>query len=202
MPKNRKGGSRYKMGAFVTENEVSRVESTREEEVIRHKIVRAYLALLKQRESEEISITEITQAAGVSRMAFYRKFQTKRDVVDFFLGGIMHWEVCWDEATGRERSIWELEFGIRFFEVMREHRDELLLLVDRGYATLLLRAINQTNECVAGDMPSSSIDRYRLYFLAGAGFNAMLIWLRDGCRESPEDMACALAAYMGRLRQE
>ncbi len=172
------------------------MDEVRREEVIRHKIVSAYLELLKERESEDISVTEITRAAGVSRMAFYRKFQSKRDVVDFFLGGIMHWEICWDEARGRERSIWELEFGIRFFEVMRAHREQILLLVDRGYATLLLLAINQTNECVAGDMPHSSIDRYRLYFLAGAGFNAMLIWLRDGCRETPEEMARALAVFM------
>ena len=69
--------------------------------------------------------------------------------------------------------------------------------MDRGYATLLLRVINLTNECVAGDMPLSSIERYKLYFLAGAGFNSMLIWLRDGCRESPEKMAQALMDYMG-----
>lgn len=169
----------------------------REEEPIRHRIAYAYLELLKKKDRDEISITEIAKAAGVSRMAFYRKFETKWDVVDFYLGGIMHWEVAYDERTGGDLNIWDVEYGVRFFRAMREHRENILTLVDRGYATLLLRVINLTNENAGGDMPSSSIDRYNLYFLAGAGFNAMLIWLRDGCRESPEEMAQALAKYMG-----
>lgn len=169
----------------------------REEEPIRHRIAYAYLELLKKKDRDEISITEIAKAAGVSRMAFYRKFETKWDVVDFYLGGIMHWEVAYDERTGGDLNIWDVEYGVRFFRAMREHRENILTLVDRGYATLLLRVINLTNENAGGDMPSSSIDRYNLYFLAGAGFNAMLIWLRDGCKESPEEMAQALAKYMG-----
>lgn len=171
----------------------------REEEPIRHRIAYAYLELLKKKDRDEISITEIAKAAGVSRMAFYRKFETKWDVVDFYLGGIMHWEVAYDERTGGDLNIWDVEYGVRFFRAMREHRENILTLVDRGYATLLLRVINLTNENAGGDMPSSSIERYNLYFLAGAGFNAMLIWLRDGCRESPEEMAQALAKYMGSL---
>lgn len=169
----------------------------REEEPIRHRIAYAYLELLKKKDRDEISITKIAKAAGVSRMAFYRKFETKWDVVDFYLGGIMHWEVAYDERTGGDLNIWDVEYGVRFFRAMREHRENILTLVDRGYATLLLRVINLTNENAGGDMPSSSIERYNLYFLAGAGFNAMLIWLRDGCRESPEEMAQALAKYMG-----
>lgn len=169
----------------------------REEEPIRHRIAYAYLELLKKKDRDEISITEIAKAAGVSRMAFYRKFETKWDVVDFYLGGIMHWEVAYDERTGGDLNIWDVEYGVRFFRAMREHRENILTLVDRGYATLLLRVINLTNENAGGDMPVSSIERYNLYFLAGAGFNAMLIWLRDGCRESPEEMAQALAKYMG-----
>ena len=171
------------------------MDEMRTEQAMRHKIVDAYLELLKKKEAEEISVTELTRAAGVSRMAFYRNFQNKQEIVDFYLGGIMHWEVCWDEAAGEERSIWDTAFGVRFFQVMKAHREDILLLMDRGYATLLLRAINLTNECNAGDMPSSSIDRYKLYYLAGAGFNAMLIWLQNGCKETPEEMANALAKY-------
>lgn len=168
----------------------------REEEIIRHRIVYAYLDLLREKDRDAISVTEIARKAGVSRMAFYRKFETKWDIVDFYLGGIMHWEVAFDEETGGDRSIWDMEYGIRFFQAMEKHRENILLLADRGYATLILRVINLTNENAGGDMPSSSIERYNLYFLAGAGFNAMLIWLRDGCRESPEEMARALAVYM------
>ena len=168
----------------------------REEELIRHKIAYTYLELLRKKARDEISVTELAKAAGVSRMAFYRKFGSKWDVVDFYLGGIMHWEVAWDERNGGDLNIWDLEYGTRFFKAMKEHREDILTLVDRGYATLLLRVINMTNENAGGDMSIRSIERYNLYFLAGAGFNAMLIWLRDGCRESPEEKSQDLRDYM------
>lgn len=163
---------------------------------VRHRIMYAYLELLRKKEADQISITQLTKAAGVSRMAFYRQFDSKRDVVDFYFGGMMRWEVAWDREKGRERSIWDPDFGIRFFQVMKEHRETILLLTQRGYASVLLRVINMTNENVAGDMPHHSIERYDLYFLAGAGFNAMMIWLMTGCKETPEEMAGALARHI------
>ena len=48
---------------------------------------------------------------------------------------------------------------------------------------------NNTNEELAGDMPRNSIERYRLYFAAGASYNAMIHWLKSGCKESVEEMA-------------
>lgn len=168
----------------------------REEQLLRHQIADAYLELLKKKEAADISVTEIAQAAGVSRMAFYRKFEDKESIVDFYLGGIMHWEIAYNEETGEDYDIWDIRFGVRFFEVMERHRETILLLVERGYAYLIIGAINRTNECASGDMPISSIERYNLYFLAGAGFNALLIWLREGCKESPSEMAHALKNYM------
>lgn len=168
----------------------------REEQAMRHQIADAYLELLKTKTADEISVTEIARAAGVSRMAFYRKFEDKTSIVDFYLGGILHWEVAYNEATGEDYDIWSEPFGVRFFKAMKRYREQILLLAKRGYSDLILRVINLTNECAGGDMPTSSIERYNLYFLAGAGFNAMLIWLKNGCVESPDEMARALAKYM------
>lgn len=119
-------------------------EDKRAEQAVRHRIVDAYLELLREKETSEISVTEISERAGVSRMTFYRKFKDKREAVDFYLGGIMHWEVAWDQEKNVEGSIWDLEYGIRFFRVMEKYRETILLLVERGYATLLLRVINLT----------------------------------------------------------
>lgn len=168
----------------------------REEQLLRHQIADAYLELLKKKEARDISVTEIAQAAGVSRMAFYRKFEDKESIVDFYLGGIMHWEVAYNEETGEDYDIWDVRFGERFFEAMARYRETILLLVERGYASLIVQSINRTNECAGGDMLTSSIERYNLYFLAGAAFNAVLIWLREGCKETPSEMAQALAKYM------
>lgn len=176
----------------------------REEQLQRHRIADAYLSLLKEKEANKISVTELAKAAGVSRMAFYRKFEDVESVVDFYLGGIMHWEVAYNPETGEDYDIYDVRFGIRFFEAMKRHREEILLLVMRGYSHTIVSSINRTNECAGGDMAMSSIDRYRLYFLSGAGFNVMLVWLRGGCKETPEEMAGAMDRFLapGLLRGE
>lgn len=173
----------------------------REEQLLRHKISETYLELLRDKPVQDISITAITQAAGVSRMAFYRSFEDKDSMVDFFIGGIMHWEIAYNPETGEDYSIWDHRFGVRFFEAMYRHRDEIALLIDRGYAKVIMESLNRTVENAGGDMPVSSIERYDLYFLAGAAFNAMRVWMKNDYRESAEEIATALLSRFG-IREE
>lgn len=169
----------------------------REEQLLRHKISETYLQLLKEKAAADISITAIAQAAGVSRMAFYRSFEDKESMVDFFFGGIMHWEIAYNPQTGDDYSIWDLQFGVRFFEAIARHRDEIRLLLDRGYEKVFLQSINRTVENASGDMSVQSIERYDLYFLAGAAYNAMLYWMNNGCKETPQQLAEALLSRFG-----
>jgi len=39
------------------------------------------MIIMKRKDFNEISITEITQKAGVSRMAFYRNYKSKEDII-------------------------------------------------------------------------------------------------------------------------
>ena len=55
----------------------------------REKIVNALLTLIKEKPLSTITITELTQLAGVSRMAFYRNFSTKEEVFSSHLNYIL-----------------------------------------------------------------------------------------------------------------
>lgn len=55
----------------------------------REKIVNALLTLIKEKPLSTITITELTQLAGVSRMAFYRNFSTKEEVFSSHLKDIL-----------------------------------------------------------------------------------------------------------------
>ena len=52
---------------------------------VKNEIAKAFFALLRQKPTDAISVTEITTKAKVSRMAYYRNFQSKMDVIDFYL---------------------------------------------------------------------------------------------------------------------
>ncbi len=162
---------------------------------VKNEIARAFFALLRQKQADDISVTEITAKAKVSRMAYYRNFQSKMDVIDFYLQ-----ETVWDELSHKLQhnpQFHTLEYGIAFFKIIRKHRDLFLLLDDRGYASTVLKAFDQTNSDLIGDMPANSIERYKIHCYAGASYNCMIAWLRDGCRETAEDLASYLEHFFG-----
>ena len=170
---------------------------------VKTQIANAYFTLLKDFDGTDpdlITVTQITSLARVSRMAYYRNFQSRRDIVDFFMTGAIQAELE-KIITGTE-SFWSLEYGIAFFSLMKKHRDLFLLLDRFGYASLILEHFNATNEGFAGDVSAQSVERFTLYFAAGATFNASLIWLREGCRETPEEMARCFAGFCSKIPDE
>lgn len=167
---------------------------TEENNRVKAQITEAYFDLLRQKGFDNITVTEITQRAHVSRMAYYRNFDTRLDIIRFYLH-----DYIWSNMnipSDSDVDFWSLEYGIAFFSAMKAHRDTVLLLDDCGYASVILNEFNQRNEYLAGDMPARSIEKYNFYYASGASFNGMIQWLRDGCRESPEEMAQSMMKFM------
>ena len=52
-------------------------------------IVEALCALMKNTSFQDISITAVTKKAGVSRMSFYRNFESKEDVISYYIDYMM-----------------------------------------------------------------------------------------------------------------
>lgn len=53
--------------------------------IIKECIFEAYLQLLEEQKSDSISITEITERAGVSRVSYYRNYSSKFDIIEDYL---------------------------------------------------------------------------------------------------------------------
>lgn len=163
---------------------------------VKAQICKAFLELLKATPPENvdsISISLIASRAKVSRMAYYRNFKSKSDIVKYFFDEFMWNDML--EAVGDEMDFWTSAYGHVFFSTMKKHREAILLLDNHGYASALLSSFNHHNEEIAGDMPANSIDRYKLYYAAGASMNAVLVWLRSGCRESVESMVSSFSDF-------
>ena len=168
-----------------------------ENKKVKDAIANAYFALLKQKKSEDIAVTEITSKAKVSRMAYYRNFSSKLEIIEYYLRETMWQELS--ESLAGDIEFWTLEYGVAFFQNMKKYRDIILLLDDCGYANMILKEFNLRNEELAGDMPANSIERYDLYFASGASFNASLKWLRGGCKETPLEIAKAFLSFCKRM---
>ena len=157
---------------------------------VKNQIAFAFLELLDTTSTEDaemITISQITSKAHVSRMAYYRNFKSKTDIINYYLS-----ETLWKEFQTKlivNFSFWSLDYGIAFFNLMKKHKEDILLLRKQGYGDLILSAFNALTENLIGDMKFSSIDRFKIYYAVGASYNAALHWLESGCRETVEDMA-------------
>jgi AcrR family transcriptional regulator len=164
-------------------------------EQIKKHIVDAYFSLLKQygpKDSKNISVTEIADWAGVSRTAYYRNFHQKTEIIEFYFR-----EILWDSFIDRCKDyyFWSYEYGVVFFSLLKEKREIMLLMDEHGYLDIIMDIFNEKNEEMIGDMPFNSMERFNLYFAAGGSFNVAMIWLRDGCRETPEQLSQSFVQF-------
>ena len=44
-------------------------------------------------------------------------------------------------------------------------------------------------------MPANSVERYKLYFIAGAVTNVLIEWLNEGAKEPPKEIASLCFNY-------
>ena len=161
---------------------------------VKKAIVEAFLQLLKKYPNDKISITMITERAGVSRMAYYRNFDSKNDILLCFLEEVFE-EIKSQMSEGCR--FWSREYGYVFLKVMRKYKDQFLLLEDAGFIGMVQTMFNDANLELAGDMPYNSVERYHLFFASGASLNGIMEWFRNDCRESMDEFFRVLTDFLG-----
>lgn len=156
----------------------------RKEENLRVKvsITKALLELMDEKSISLISISEIITKAGVARASFYRNYATKENVIITLITDILEQYRC--TLSCEEDNFYTYENVLKSFEFFGRYEKYILDLHRFGYGSILLEMMNQFHEEVAGNMPCSSIERYKLYIYIGSLYNTMMVWLQGGRKES------------------
>lgn len=152
-------------------------------------ITEAFLLLLKKKEYKDISITEICKKAGVTRMSFYRNFESKEDILlkkvryvtDNFL----------QESAISYKNDTISSYFIKLFTHMEQQKELCAALNKAG----LIHIIKDEFDRVFLDTYRQEYDDYKSVFLAGGIYNVFLYWFQNDCRDNPE----ALAKRLGDL---
>ena len=154
---------------------------------VKDSLLEALVQLAKENTWSSITITALIQRSGVARSSFYRNFTSLEDIVDY---GISQMSQKYNQENPSPdedfRSKELMYFKFRFF---KENADRLLTFHHAKTPQTLLAVINDFVVEAYGDMPSSSISKYELYYYSGAFYNMVIHWLEDGAKERPEDMA-------------
>ena len=149
-------------------------------------ITEALLLLIKTKSLDDISITEIIEKAGVSRVSFYRNFLSKEDVLERHLTRITDEFIAASGISFRENTL-ESFFEILFLHMLKHKAftknlaaSNCLYLVERQFRRIFA-------------MRNSDYDDFKKEFYIGGIFSVYQRWLVKGCRESPKEMAARLS---------
>lgn len=155
--------------------------------LVKEYIVTALIELMKEHDYHAITITDITRKAGVSRMAYYRNYSSKDDILNNYMEEVaatVHETV---QTAGSKQDIYE--YFLTLFEQLGAYRDVGLTVYRAHLGELILHNITKNISITFPPFDDTPQAKYRHAFLAGAFYNVFIEWLKAGNHEGCEEMA-------------
>jgi len=150
----------------------------------------ALIKLMDQKDFKDIKISEIAQKAGVSRMTYYRTYDSKEDIL------IQYFE---DQSRQMLHSVSENP-DLTIYDAFRlffSFFKDQAYLVEYLYKAGLLKEVIQRFTTFVSESYDKAEERmldqaYKVYevnFVSGGLFLLLLSWIERGLTETPEEMA-------------
>ena len=142
--------------------------------------------LLQRKAFADISISEITDKAGVNRATYYRNFTSKEEIVRFYLRGIMG-SFLEEYETHDEISLETYLFGL--FSHFFTYRLQLLALYQNGLSHLFLDVFNELFEERQSEKFHDPETQFNLFYHIGGIYHFFVLWLAHDMKETPAHLA-------------
>lgn len=145
----------------------------------------ALMQLLRKKSIDSITIGELCEHAGISRMTYYRSYSSKEDIL------LQHLEECFERFLKQLESQKIYTYYDRsriFFDFWKKEEQEfLLILVRSGLSMQLMDKFYCYLELFYQKMaPSQTINPYIRSFLAGGLYKLLVDWINDDSVSSAE----------------
>ncbi len=169
--------------------------------ITRESLLEALLEIWETKPYEKITVTELTQRAGVSRMAFYRNYASKDEIVAEHVRELYANYTAQIEHEGRTHYI---DYAVRFFSYIKTNANFMRKALRAGFDWALLESIEDylSNDYVLRvvDVDMARLkDPHLLRFAAGGYLNVLEKWLEEGMTETPQEIGARTAAYVTML---
>lgn len=158
-------------------------------QLARECMVTALMQLLKEKPLSAVSVSELTEKAGVSRMTYYRNYQSKEEIFTVYLDDIL--DDYRDDVKNlfQKGNYYDLDNLIHCFSYFRQHRLFLESLFQSGLGHTFLESVGRY-VVETWYRPGDGIEHYyALQAFTGALYNLYISWSENGAKESPEEMA-------------
>ena len=158
------------------------MDNTEKNSYVKKQITDALLNLLQEKELKDISISEITSTAQVSRISFYRNYSYKEDIIKEYISLTLN---EWNKNHPKVGDYTEDDILGDIFAYIIEYKDFYLLLRDRGIfyflKYILMDALGPKDEY-------PNFGGYTAAFIANGIYGWIEEWFLRGMQESGEEM--------------
>lgn len=159
--------------------------------IAKESIFTSLMILMEQKNFKEITITELTKKAGVSRMAFYRNYNQMEDVITSFL--IEYLEDYSKKLLNNEKFDYYESIRL-YFTCFREQEKLIANLIHSNLTNLIFESsiefFHTFSKNIVCEKPCS-VEKRRYYaeFMVGGLYRVLIEWTKNGMTESDKDMA-------------
>lgn len=158
------------------------------------KLEKAFVELLQTREIKDITVTDLIKMTGLNRSTFYANYLDIFDLADKLRGRL---ESEFSNLFADYDYFNKRTGALKMFQHIKEnqlfYQTYFKLCYDDQHLISIYDARRAEKEHIATNL------KYHIEFFRN-GLNAIIkLWLADGCKESPEEMAEVLKQeYRGR----
>ena len=159
-------------------------------------IMDTLLQLMHTKEYEQISISELTQKAGVSRMSYYRNYNCKDSILIDYMHRIL--KEYAEELKGPSfRSDFQTyDHILRSLKYLEKYKDYVLCLKKANRSEILLQGLDLYMLYVTESLEKSALEKYDLYYYSGALYNIFMHWIEDDMKEDIQVIASIIYKHV------
>ncbi len=166
-----------------------------QKKITRESIFTALIIKLKKESFNDITITQLTKVAGVSRMAFYRNYITKEDIIIKYLDELFNEFV--NEIKCSKIST-RYDFALLYFSFFMNRNEIIETLVNSGLSYILFDRFSFNMSKFFMITPYSFLfkleyNNYLAHYASAGLLSILLAWIKNTKRESIEDMSKLIA---------
>lgn len=174
--------------------------SKKEKQIVKTKesITSALLELVLVHEFEGITITQLCQKAGVGRPTFYRHFDSTNDVFEQLSAKWFQQFLKEARLAYAENPVAET-LDLVAFEFFRNNQTIAKMIHTPAFYRLMIRELGVHRRNLEKEFQLfDDSDLYALEYRIGGLVFVFARWMKNGMKESPEDMARVFSnAYRG-----
>lgn len=146
------------------------------------------ISCLKEKKLQEISISDIAQASGVSRTTFYRLFDTPIDILAYACDSMAKESM---EILNKKDSMSRHGLITQFFELLMDNCDLVEAIVKSGRLEIIQNSFNMFyGTKILKDIEgfSESEKEYARVISGGIITSLLFVWQQRGRKESAEQL--------------